>query len=806
MMRIWLFTWAAFVWAQKVTLQGRVLDESTKEALPGAKVLLEDGATGTLTNLDGEYQLEIDYRPKIKVTISYEGYEDKTLTLELLPERSTVRVDFLIKGKVTQLEEVVVSAAKFEQKIEQVTVSMDFIKPRSVENLAAVDPIKVLEQTPGINVNKDQPSIRGSSGYTYGAGSRVLLLLDGLPMMSADRLSTQFELIPVDVVGQIEVVKGASSVVYGTGALGGIINAISLPVRFSPYTVLRVQHQIYDSPRSPVGDWDGRKSASLTAVHLLHSQRIETWEVTALLDLIRNTGYLKNGTSQRVRPYLRILQNAPFLEGLQYGVSLQANIDSGATWIAWDSFPTRALIPGDGFITYQVLQRYMIDPYVSYLTPKGNRHTYRGRVYTMINDLSTPQSGYSTLHFHEYQYVWGIGKWGKLISGLNYTQNNVYAREAFGKARGRQLGVFSQAEIDIWKFHISLGARYQYEDVRGDTSFKVDENNRVVKGDQEKNVFSVTIREPIFRGGVTFTPWQGTIFRFSFGQGIRSPSVAERFTTTGAGSITVVPNPQVKIERGYSAELGIRQYLKVGETFKGFVDVAAFRMEFKDLVEFVVNSKALLSNLYPGLPFSAVNISRAYIQGVEPIIGLRWEKGKWYSNLSGGLTLIDPVNRDGLKELDSLNNAQGGYEVLNAILLNPTDPKSREYKLANDQSYTLPFRNRLLIRGVWEIGWSGLSLTTNYRYASSITNVNKIFFLLGAFANNQLAGLDAFFRGYASKSYHVFDFILSWETSRVRYSFHIFNAFNTIYSTIPGILAEQRNFAVQVRWLVQKGS
>ncbi len=70
-------------------------------------------------------------------------------------------------------------------------------------------------------------------------------------------------------------------------------------------------------------------------------------------------------------PWIRIRHNAPFLDGLQYGVTLQANIDSSATYIAWDSFPNRALLPGAGFLTYQMLQRYMIDPYISYLTPQG---------------------------------------------------------------------------------------------------------------------------------------------------------------------------------------------------------------------------------------------------------------------------------------------------------------------------------------------------------------------------------------------------------------------------------------------------
>ncbi len=787
--------WAA-LWAQQLTIEGRVTDETTQEPLIGAKVIINDGAAGALTDAEGRFRVVVSRTEVIRVTVTYEGYEDKSLTLRVPSDKEVMQVPISLTPKNTLLQEVVVSASRYEQKVEQVTVSLDFVRPRQIENLASIDPIKALEQTPGVSTNKDQPSIRGSSGYTYGAGSRVMLLLDGLPMMSPDRLSVQFDLIPMDNIKQIEIVKGASSVLYGTGALGGIINVVSDDVRFKPRTVVRLQHQIYDRPREPVGDWDGRSSATTSAFHIVHAQRINTWEVTTLLDLINDTGFRQEGFSKRGRTWIRIRQSAPFLDGLQYGVTLQANIDSSATYIAWDSFPTRANLPGAGFLTYQLLQRYMIDPYISYFTPKGHRHVIQGRTYRTINDLSTPQSGGATLHYYDYQFIYNLNKWGKVIVGANYTENRVYAREVFGRARGQQAAGFAQAEIDIWKFHLSGGVRYQYENIEGDTSYRT-VSGRLVKGETPSYVRLTTIREPIFRAGLTFTPWRGTILRASYGQGLRSPSVAERFTTTGAGGITVLPNPFLKVERGYSAEVGLRQYLKVGESLKGFVDVSAFRMEFKDMVEFQVNIDAVINGI-PGLPFSAINLSRAFIQGIEPLWGLRYEQSKFFLNLSGGATLIQPINPDGSKALDTMNNIAGAFQVLNTALTSP-DPVSKpeQYNIGRDIPYTLKYRNKQLVRAIGEIGYGQVSFTANFRYSSPITNVDKLFFLLGATTNNNLAGLEEFFRDYASKPYTVWDFILAYDTGRTRWTFHIFNAFNRIYSTLPGTLNEQRSFAVQ---------
>ncbi|MDT7942750.1 MAG: TonB-dependent receptor, partial [Bacteroidota bacterium] len=529
-----------------------------------------------------------------------------------------------------------------------------------------------------------------------------------------------------------------------------------------------------------------------------------TWEVTTLLDLINDTGFRQEGFSKRGRTWIRIRHNAPFLDGLQYGVTLQANIDSSATYIAWDSFPTRANLPGAGFLTYQMLQRYMIDPYISYLTPRGHRHLIQGRTYRTVNDLSTPQSGGATLHYYDYQFIYNLQKWGKVIFGANYTENRVYAREVFGRARGQQAAAFAQAEIDIWKFHLSGGVRYQYENIQGDTSYRI-VAGRIVKGETPSYVRLTTIREPIFRAGLTFTPWKPTILRASFGQGLRSPSVAERFTTTGAGGITVLPNPFVKVERGYSAEVGLRQYFKFGESIKGFVDVSAFRMEFKDMVEFQVNIDAVLRG-FPGLPFSAINLSRAFIQGIEPLWGLRYEAGKFYLNLTGGATLIEPINPDGSKALDTMNNTNGAFQVLTTALANP-DPVTQPelYRIGRDIPYTLKYRNKQIVRAIGEVGYGKFSFTANFRYASPITNVDKLFFLLGATTNNNLAGLEEFFRDYASKPYTVWDFIFAYDTGRARWTFHIFNVFNRIYTTLPGTLNEQRSFAVQCILRLQKG-
>ena len=78
------------------------------------------------------------------------------------------------------------SAGKFEQKLSDVTVSMEVLKPKMIESNNTTRLDHALNMVPGVDVNDGQASIRASTGWSYGAGSRVIVLMDDLPIMSAD--------------------------------------------------------------------------------------------------------------------------------------------------------------------------------------------------------------------------------------------------------------------------------------------------------------------------------------------------------------------------------------------------------------------------------------------------------------------------------------------------------------------------------------------------------------------------------------------------------------------------------------------
>jgi iron complex outermembrane receptor protein len=101
---------------------------------------------------------------------------------------------------------------------------MEVIKPSLVENTNATTMESIVDQVPGVNVIDGQANIRGGAGWSYGAGSRVLVLVDDIPQLSADASDAKWTFIPTENLEQVEVIKGATSALFGSSALNGVIN------------------------------------------------------------------------------------------------------------------------------------------------------------------------------------------------------------------------------------------------------------------------------------------------------------------------------------------------------------------------------------------------------------------------------------------------------------------------------------------------------------------------------------------------------------------------------------------------------
>lgn len=132
------------------------------------------------------------------------------------------------KEKQIELDEVVISATKFKLKKEKVGKVIHKITQEEIQNNAGRTVLELLNAIPGIEI-KGSNSVLGEVKGTYIRGGRnrqVLVLIDGVPLTDPTGISLEYDLrlLSLSQIESIEVMKGASSTMYGSGAATGVIN------------------------------------------------------------------------------------------------------------------------------------------------------------------------------------------------------------------------------------------------------------------------------------------------------------------------------------------------------------------------------------------------------------------------------------------------------------------------------------------------------------------------------------------------------------------------------------------------------
>jgi outer membrane receptor for ferrienterochelin and colicins len=221
---------------------GRVVDAATGQPIAGAEVGAIGGARGILTDSTGTWRLLLD-APRLRVRRL--GYAPKDVAF-------APGVVVALEPLPIALEAVVVTAARREQKLKDAVPETQLISRRDIERAGSSDVSTALAQSTGAQPEAGVPD--GAGLYLQGLGSqRVLVLLDGQPLVG--RLNGNFDLsrIPSSLVERIEVVRGPQSTLYGSDAMGGVVNIVTRPPA-----------QVAEATVSVTGGTQGRRDAGAT--------------------------------------------------------------------------------------------------------------------------------------------------------------------------------------------------------------------------------------------------------------------------------------------------------------------------------------------------------------------------------------------------------------------------------------------------------------------------------------------------------------------------------------------------------------
>jgi len=780
-----------FFSANSQTVIGTIVDKNNSPLI-GVNVYSKSGK-GVTTDLNGAFRLDLE-EGLSKINFSYIGYE--TLTKEYSLEiNKTKNVKIVLNEVSKKLDVVVISAGKFEQRIEETTVSMEVIKPQMIENKNTTEIQTAMEQIPGVNITDGQANIRGGSGWSYGAGSRVLVMVDDMPLISGDAGQVQWKLIATENINQVEVIKGASSVLYGSSALNGVINIrTAFPSRKDieknpsiGYTKINSHYGFIDFPqRSSLIWWNQYKRRVYRGLEFFHAQKLENINITLGGNVFKDQGYRKGEVTDRKRFNFSLEKKDEKIKNLIYGIKGNFLFQSTGSALIWDSYKN-GYVPLDDKITTTSGDVFNIDPYVKY-TIGNNRHSLNTRYLHLINDNETKGSesnddNRSRLFYTDYQWQKRFEKINLMITS-GTTNEIVYAQSKIfqGKNSRSNHSLYSQIDKKFGKLNISAGARYEY--------FSLDsENGHEIDGD---TIYHFAEAKPVFRGGFNYQIADGTFIRSSWGQGYRFPSMAELFVTTNVSDIEIFPNPTLKSEKGWSSELGIKQAFKIGG-FKSFFDIAAFVMRYDDMMEFTFgqwgepefDENGSTSNFF-GLGFKSVNVGKTQISGIELSIS---GQGK-----INNLTKINFI---------------GGYTYMNPISLKPNKSYANDfygnpitYKNSSSDSTILKYRYKNVAKVDVELNRDKISIGSSVRYNDFMSNIDYIFTTEIINNGDPNFGVDALIPGINESREKfkngdiIFDMRIGYQIDEIsKIGFVVNNLFNREYMSRPANMMPPRTFA-----------
>lgn len=514
------------------------------------------------------------------------------------------------KGDSTLLQkQVEITSSFFERPISSSTVSLSTLSQTRIFQNNSTNISDAIDRMSGITITNSQTNIRGGSGFTFGVGSRVMVLVDGLPMLGAYEGDVRWHFLPIEQVNQIEVLKGASSALYGSSALNGVINVRTVwPTLRKPEIRVGNFFTAYGNPPSELNNPRPGITPIAYGSSFLLMQKLGKFEYVFGGQVQRDDSYRLSDFSYRTRGNLKMRYNGKRLEA---GIQLNAMRDSAGVFFIFKSAQ-------DGLTQYldtsvnQVLKYYAADPYITLKTGKNLTHTVRGRIFYNLNRCL----------MGEYRSSWTpmIGKNKANLSwGAFYQYNVNLLRDSIHSVNR---AAFVQFDHKVGKLTYSAGLRYE----------------------QFINLEKAPISFPVFRGGLNYEVKKGHNFRVSAGQGFRAPSLIEMYvkTTNDVKSINIFPNQYLRPEYAWSYEVGYRRTFKK-EKWNGFVDASIFMQRYRDMIEFEFLVMITGTGYYPG--FRSSNISKALIYGAE-INGEAWKQisEKQRLKLSGGITRVEPLD------------------------------------------------------------------------------------------------------------------------------------------------------------------
>ncbi len=243
-----------------ININGNVSDQNTGEPLVGVNIVVKGKIVGTITDYNGDFNLDIQDTYPVTLVVSFVGYQSLEVTAT---ESNTSNLDIEMSDQVLLGKEIVVSASRMEQSIMDSPVSIEKMGINDIKNTASDDYYKAIGSLKGVDVSNSSINFQiiNSRGFGTTGNTRFVQLTD---MMDTQAPALNFPIGNLNGPSQLDVeslelIPGAASALYGPNAFNGILLVTSKnPFEYqglSAYAKIGVNHIADDAaagaPDSP---------------------------------------------------------------------------------------------------------------------------------------------------------------------------------------------------------------------------------------------------------------------------------------------------------------------------------------------------------------------------------------------------------------------------------------------------------------------------------------------------------------------------------------------------------------------------
>lgn len=826
-------------------VKGQIYDVADKLTLPQAQVaVVGANGMGAVADMDGNYMLTVS-SADVELQFKYLGYKEKNIKVHFdkKDEVKVLNVGMETYAKALNAVQVQGTRLKRDGKTSIQTLEVVGIQNIAKNNVTTLD--RALKNVAGLAIVDNEPQMRGGSGFSSGMGSRVMLMLDNMPMLRADAGRPAWNLVSMDDVEQIDVLKGAASVLYGSAAINGAINVHTKYATETPESSVKIyagiyekpdcrtvtQNYLYQNPLPPfnmvsesreITDRSWTKGLPIkTGASLSHSRKLaKWWDLTAGVDYSYDDGYRLGGEQNpgdRVSPYeqrVRASIGNRFHLSDHWTLSLNANFmySDNRMYNFWANaldgkyrpfghVETLTDAEGNTYTHYATTLSHfkdvvvLVDPHLKYVSPKGGVHELDNRYMYSNNNVinisgqdAHSQSVYNTYRYRKtFKRAADLALTAGVANQYTYSGGEVFSGDVYnmgnrGSHTSDNLAVFAKL----------------------DKPFLKDKNLRLELGGRLEACFVDDWHEmsPVFQLGLNYELLKsGTVFRLSAGQGYRAATIGEKFITTRVGMYGFYPNPDLKSEKSLNMELGLRQYFK-GGIASGYLDVAGFHQLYWNYIEFFMGpwNKDESVPMAQRYGFEFFNTGRATISGVEASFATELDITENLKiQLQANYTYSLPVCR----ETDKIYKSTGTKDYMYSNSSSNTDGNILKYRIQHMAKFDFDIRF-----------FRYFSVGMGVQYMSAMKNVDGVFVELdknevghAAWLDNMqmdlpFYGISEFMRRHDWGSL-VLDLRASIEVDHFTFSFVINNLLNAEYSLRPLYIEAPRLYTLQITYRFQ---